>query len=107
MHGIASVEFPAVVDTGLSHNMSMREEHLQQWVQLPAKRIGVVSINGYPVPTVQADLVIEGRTLPLRDGIAVYPPGNPFAPRLPTLGLRALVRNKVRLLIDGYDVTIG
>lgn len=107
MQGISSAEFPAVLDTGLSHNMSMREEHLQQWVQLPAKKIGIVSINGHPVPTVQADLVIEGKTLPLRDGIAVYLPGNPFAPRIPTLGLRALVRNKVRLVIDGFDVTIG
>jgi hypothetical protein len=85
----------------------MKEEHLQQWLQLPAKKIGVVFINGFPVPTVQADLIIEGKTLTLREGMAVYPPQNPFAPRLPTLGVRALVRNKVRLVIDGDDVTIG
>jgi hypothetical protein len=107
IQGILSPEFPAVLDTGLSHNLSLREEHFQQWVQLPAKRIGTVSINGHPVPTVQVDLVLEGKTLPLRDGIAVYPPQNPFAPRLPTIGLRALVRNKVRLVIDGFDLTIG
>ena len=107
IHGVLSQEFPAVLDTGLSHNLSMREEHLQQWIQLPAKRTGIVSINGLPVPTVQVDLVLEGKTFPLRDGMAVYPPQNPFAPRLPTLGLRALVRNKVRLVIDGFDVTIG
>lgn len=107
IQGLLSPEFPAVLDTGLSHNFSMKEEHLQQWLQLPAKKVGVAFINGYPVPTVHADLVIEGRMLALREGMAVYPPQNPFAPRLPTLGLRALVRNKVRLVIDGYDVTIG
>jgi hypothetical protein len=105
--GILSPEFPAILDTGLSHNFSMREEHLQQWLQLPAKRIGVVFINGHPVPTVQADLMLEGKTLLLREGVVVYPPKSPFAPRLPTLGLRALVRNKVRLVIDGFDVAIS
>ena len=67
----------------------------------------MVSINGYPIPIAQADLVLEGATLAIPDGIAVYPANVPFAPRLPTLGLRALVRNRIRVLIDGADVTIG
>ncbi|HEX7377727.1 MAG TPA: hypothetical protein VF278_11475 [Pirellulales bacterium] len=104
--GILSPEFPAILDTGLSHNLSMREEHVQQWVQLPARKTGIVFVNGQAAPTIEADLVLEGITFPLRDGVVAYPPRHPFAPRLPTLGLRALVRNNIRLLIDGFDVTI-
>jgi hypothetical protein len=105
--GILSREFFAILDTGLNHNFALRAEHLQQWAGVSAKQLGMVSINGYPIPIAQADLVLEGSTLALPDGIAVYPANVPFAPRLPTLGLRALVRNRIRVLIDGADVTIG
>jgi hypothetical protein len=107
VQGILSQEFPAILDTGLNHNLAIQEEQLQQWAQVVVKRSAVVSINGYPIPIAQADLVLEGKVLPLRDGIVVYPPGMSFAPRLPTLGLRALVRHKVRIVINGIDVTVG
>jgi hypothetical protein len=35
-----------------------------------------------------------------REGIAVYPQGRPWAPRLPVLGLRALRRAGLQLHID-------
>lgn len=39
--------------------------------------------------------------LSLREGIIVYPRGNPLGPRLPLLGLRALTENKLETVIDG------
>jgi hypothetical protein len=107
VHGVLSQEFPAILDTGLNHNFAIRAEHLHYWAGATAKQCGIVSINGYPIPIAQADLVLEGSVLPLPDGIAIYPDNVPFAPRLPTLGLRALVRNNIRVLIDGTDVTLG
>ncbi len=107
VQGILSQEFPAILDTGLNHNLAIREEQLQQWAQVVVKKSGIVTINGYPIPVGQADLVLAGRVLSLRDGIVVYPAGTPFSPRLPTLGLRALVRHKVRVVVDGVNATIG
>ena len=39
--------------------------------------------------------------LELKGGIAVYPPDVPNPARLPILGLRGLIRNRLRLTIDG------
>ena len=39
--------------------------------------------------------------LELKRGIAVYPPDVPNPARLPILGLRGLIRNRLRLTIDG------
>jgi hypothetical protein len=39
--------------------------------------------------------------LALPEGIAVYPEDLPSPARLPILGLRALVTNKLKLIIDG------
>ena len=39
--------------------------------------------------------------LSLREGIIIYPRGNPLGPRLPLLGLRALVQNNLEMVIDG------
>lgn len=43
------------------------------------------------------------------EGIALHVPGDPGAPRLPLLGLRALVDNRLRAIIDGSrrHVSIG
>jgi hypothetical protein len=40
-------------------------------------------------------------------GIVIHKSGDPVAPRLPVLGLRALVRNKLRLVIDGPAMTVS
>jgi hypothetical protein len=39
--------------------------------------------------------------LQLPEGMAVYPAEGSVYPRLPLLGLRALLRNKLKLVIDG------
>lgn len=37
----------------------------------------------------------------MTQGILVFEEGSPDAPRLPLLGLRAIVANRLRLVIDG------
>ena len=39
--------------------------------------------------------------LPLEEGIAVYPDDGSNYPRLPVLGLRAIIKNNLKLVIDG------
>ncbi|HLQ43448.1 MAG TPA: hypothetical protein VK137_01865 [Planctomycetaceae bacterium] len=102
-----SPDFPAILDPGHTHNVAMSAEHFQDWVQLRLQRIGTVRINQQDVALYAADVQIEGKVLVCPEGIAVYPSGHPRAPRLPILGLRALVRNNVRLLIDGTSVEIS
>ena len=55
----------------------------------------------------EADVEIDGRLVRCLDGISVFPQGQPGAPRLPLLGLRAIVRNNIKLVIDAGEVTIG
>ena len=43
----------------------------------------------------------EPYQLSLREGIIIYPRGNPLGPRLPLLGLRALTQNNLETVIDG------
>jgi hypothetical protein len=37
----------------------------------------------------------------LREGIAIYPDDGSNYPRLPLLGLRAIIKNNLKLVIDG------
>jgi hypothetical protein len=39
--------------------------------------------------------------LTLEEGIAIYPSDGSKYPRLPLLGLRAIIKNKLKLVIDG------
>ena len=45
----------------------------------------------------------------MNEGITIYPEGAPNTPRLPLLGLRAISRNGLRIVIDGKrrEVTIS
>jgi hypothetical protein len=45
----------------------------------------------------------------MKEGIAVYPPEVTNPTRLPALGLRGLVRNRLKLVIDGKrrEVTLN
>jgi hypothetical protein len=110
--------FPAILDTGLSHNFSIRSEHLIRWAGLDPRwirREGDVQIGEEIVPLYEADVWlhpnargkpdravgIEPFRLDLDRGIAVYPPTMSHAPRLPLLGLRALRVAGLHLTIDG------
>jgi hypothetical protein len=52
-----------------------------------------------------------GRTyrLEMPQGVSVFPDGSADAPCLPLLGLRTIIANKLRLVIDGTrrDVTLS
>ena len=105
--GRHSPEFPAILDTGHSHNFSIRHDQLRDWAGLPLRQVGFIKVNQQIVPLAECDLVLDGVVLNCLDGIAVYPDNHPAAPRLPLLGLRVLVRNGVRVLIDGNRVELS
>jgi len=107
---------PAIVDTGHSHNFTIQERHIVEGAGLPTglyPRGKTITVEKEEVPLYAAtvwlhpnqpasrDRFPEQRPyrLELPEGIAVYPRGADF-PRLPRLGLRALVRNKLYLTVD-------
>lgn len=105
---------PAVLDTGNNHNFAIREEHFA-WARLPdASKIGQVRTLGQELDLLAVNVWIHPNRpgsrdtwdrqpfrLELHGGIAVYPRGVPSPARLPILGLRAIIKNDLRLLIDG------
>jgi len=112
-----ALRFPAVIDTGLSHNFAIREEQLVQWAGLYPQMLatlGNAKVNGLPVDLLDADvwvyrnrpserdvlLDVPPPRLHLESGIAVYPRGAPGVPRLPMLGLRGLRRARLHLTVD-------
>jgi hypothetical protein len=99
--------FPAVLDTGHSHNFSISEALLRSWTGFSLPRAKTTRVNGVPVPVAMADIEVEGHRLRLPDGIAVFPQGHPGITRLPLVGLRAIVRNRLKVSIEGDEVTIG
>jgi len=106
--------FPAILDTGLNHNFAIRREHLDRWtaLRLPARK--PITIRKKQIPLAAAHVWVyrnePGTNLPsdlvpirLRtpEGIAIFPENEPNPARLPILGLRALVRSDLTLIIDG------
>jgi hypothetical protein len=109
----ASSPFPAILDTGHSHNFSITESQLAHWVRLrPSefKLIGTTRLKGEKLLQLQGDFQLhrnrqgtrelaEG-SLPLimTEGFTLAPEGSS---RLPLIGLRAIVSNRLILSIDG------
>ncbi len=105
--------FPAVLDTGHSHNLSITESQLKRFAFLSPGDlvfIGTTRLKGDRLRQFRADVRIhrnrpgtaevgEG-TFPLTtdEGISLAPEGSS---RLPLLGLRALVRSGLRVNING------
>lgn len=111
-HGLP--RFPAVLDTGNNHNFAIRRQHLERWAKLALSDRGRVRISGHSVPLMAGQIwafpnepgsAIPSDRSPLRlkvpEGIIVYPEDVPNPARLPILGLRAIVRNDLKLVIDG------
>jgi hypothetical protein len=112
--------FPALLDTAHTHHFLIREEHLWRWAGLrpDALHLGWGSIRqqGRRFPLRAAQLWMHpnlpghwdrpaGRPphrIYVPEGIVVYPPGSSF-PRLPLVGLRAIVRNKLDPRVRGKD----
>jgi hypothetical protein len=106
--------FPAVLDTGNNHNFAMREEQFVQWTALKLPKRGLVKIGATTIPLYAASVWIHphsGDPVRLRteEGIAIFPPDLANPARLPILGLRALVRSDLVIVIDGKnrEVTIS
>ncbi len=114
--------FPAVLDTGHSHNFSIREDQLLPWAGVAAASLaglGSIVVNRDEVPLRAAhlwvhrnrpgtvELLPKAFRLEVPQGVAVYLPGSASAPRLPLLGLRALVRSKLRLTVDGDKMSVS
>jgi hypothetical protein len=109
--------FPAILDTGLTHNFAIQEEHLTRRAGLDPRwlnRMHDITIKGEAVPLREAEVWLHPNRpgerdrfadrppfrLQLEQGIAVYPRGMSAAPRFPLLGLRALEWSNLRLSID-------
>lgn len=118
VRGRLSPPFPAVLDTGHSHNFSIKEEHWELWTGLHSREIptiGHARVNKQLVELKDAAIAVYSNTpgerdslraksshlLILSEGIAVHRATDPFAPRLPLLGMRALVKNHLQIMIDG------
>jgi hypothetical protein len=111
--------FPAILDTGHSHNLSIASRHMEQWGPADAKQIGHAKIAGHLVPRYASDLFVHRNRpgtrqlsgthrLKMDGGFAVVPDELPIAPRLPLLGIQTIRANKLRLMIDGkrWQVTL-
>jgi len=107
-----------IFDSGYSLNLSIREEHLENWAGIKVSSLRVIGrtrINKQNLPLHRATIALHPNVagkrdifrgeppyeLRLREGIVVYPRGDPLAPRLPLLGARALVQNDLITIIDG------
>jgi hypothetical protein len=107
---------PAILDLGHNHNFSIQERHLAKWARLSPQLLpqrGAIIVAKKEIPLYFAAVWIHPNRpgyrdefadqspyrLELREGIAVYPASSEF-PRLPLIGLRALGRNKLHLVMD-------
>ena len=105
---------PAILDTGHNHNLAIRREQLDRWVRLRELQRGQIRVGDVRLLLVPANVWIHPNRpgtreaasrppfkLEVKEGIAVYPPEVTNPARLPILGLRAIVRNGLKLVIDG------
>lgn len=116
--------FPAILDVGHSLNFSIKEEQLRDWAGIlhsALKEIGRTTLNNRPVFLSRAgvglhrnlkghrDELLATPPVPLElpEGIVVHPRDDLLSPRLPLLGLRALVHNRLKAIIDGRKLAVS
>jgi hypothetical protein len=111
--GDVSRVFPAILDTGHSHNLAIGRGQFDRWCGADLPQIGTAKIGRVTIPQYRADVrlhrnargrhELKGDTYSLRmdQGISIVPDDSGAAPRLPLLGLRAIVNNELILTIDG------
>jgi hypothetical protein len=107
--------FPAILDKGNNHNLAIREHQLRSWTRItPIRPRHPITVPGRQVPLISAALWLfpndpgkpRGSERPpvrlaIPEGVADYPEDVPKPARLPILGLRALVTNGLKLIVDG------
>jgi hypothetical protein len=113
--------FPAILDTGHTHNFAIQQQHLIRWAGLRPDALaplGQIRHGGRRIPLHAAELwlhqnepgkftmVSKQVQLEIPRGIAVFPDGAKY-PRLPLLGLRALLSNNLHLVVDGERQTVN
>jgi hypothetical protein len=114
--------FPAILDTGHTHNFAIQNQHLERWTGISAKdlrRIGHIRHTGAKMPLFAANLWLH-RNFPgecnfrpeapfpvdlAGSGICVFPDEAKY-PRLPLVGLRAILGNQLHLTIDGERASV-
>lgn len=109
-----ALRFPAVLDTGHTHNFTICERQLKRFASLDSLPIiGHVDVNRQLLPQLESNVWLHGNRrgtrepngtkvlLIMDEGITLYPDGAPATPRLPLLGLRALTRNDLKLTVYG------
>jgi hypothetical protein len=121
LEGILSRPFPAVLDTGHSHNFSINEALLESWLNLRIDQFrprAMTKVDGEKLPLRSAELVLHrnvpttraiGRDhydLSIPQGIVIYPKTTAY-PRMPILGLRALVNSRLRVVINGRTFVVS
>jgi hypothetical protein len=114
--------FPAILDTGHSHNFSIHERHLAEWASVSAHQLskrGHTTIQHERVPLHDATVWIHPNEPGKRDEFADQPPyrfdflegitlsPGSAHPRLPLLGLRALVRNKLHFALNSERCAVN
>jgi hypothetical protein len=109
--------FPAILDLGFNHNFFLRDDHFFEWAGYRQEDTGAIGRRrffGSAIHLRPFNIWIfrnkprrrdELRSaipvlLELADGLAVNIPGHSL-PRLPLLGLNALLTNRLRLAVDG------
>lgn len=110
---LKDLSFPAVLDTGHTHNFALSEKHLREWAGLrpdSLRLIGRSKVNEEKLPQFQSEVFLHrnvpgtigraegGILLRMEHGITLMPEK---MARLPILGLRALVKNDLKLVMDG------
>lgn len=113
--------YPAILDTGNNHNLSISRGHLLRWAGLQAEAlqiIGAIRERQQRIPLHAASVWLHRNRpgeqamrdqapvpLMLEEGVAVYP--DDIGPRLPVLGLRALTQNQLHLAIDPESMRVN
>ncbi len=109
--------FPALLDTGNNHNFSIQAYQLRRWAGIDPRYLpveGTVRVDRREATLHLARVWIHrngggkrdlrgGQPFMLRlaEGVIVYPADGSNHPRLPLLGLRAIMDNNLKLTIDG------
>jgi hypothetical protein len=108
---------PALLDSGNNHNFSIQELHLLKWAGIHPKALPFLKNmrEGGRSPSLHSATVWIHRNqagsrvlrteypvmLTLEEGIAIDPSDDSNYPRRPLLGVRAILKNGLKLVIDG------